>query len=330
MPIVSIIIPAYNKRDYICDTLESCKNQTYSDFEVIIIDDCSTDDTVSKIKEFVAKNNSLPIKLFENEENKGVSYSRNYGISEATGKYVLFLDADDVLHPDALSLLYETALMYKGDIIFSQRVYFTGKHDSDNELNHNKFSVKEMFSPPQYIAGGLIQKEIIDQYKLHFEPELSNGEDTLFAATLFCFSNKCFYLCQPLYLIRRDDRKSLSRGQWNNPNIEIPRETNVLRYMELYYTANSFKRSAEKGKAITIIRKKKNAVKDLIIRYNANTIPLETKYRLPIIDILLSNMKPVQKIIELLYRLPGIESLRLFRVLMLFKRNYVVMRSKRG
>ncbi len=330
MPTVSIIVPAYNKQEFIYDTLESCRNQTYSDFEVIIIDDCSTDNTISKIKEFTTRNDTLEIKLFKNEENKGVSYSRNYGILEAAGKYVLFLDADDILHPDALSLLYEAVLTYKGDIIFSQREYFTGKYNSDNELNHNQFPMKEMSSPPQCITGGIIQKEIIDQYKLHFEPELNNGEDTLFAATLFCFSNNKFYLCYPLYFHRRDDKKSLSRGQWNNPNIEIPRETNILRHMELYYTANLFRNPTERGKAITIIRKKKNAVKDLIIRYNANKIPLETEYRIPIMDILLSNMKLRQKIIELLYQLPGIESLKFFRLMMLFRRSYIAMESKRG
>ena len=297
MPTVSIIIPAYNKQEFIYDTLESCRNQTYSDFEVIIIDDCSTDNTISKIKEFTTRNDTLEIKLFKNEENKGVSYSRNYGISEAAGKYVLFLDADDILHPDALFLLYQTVLLNDADIVFSQRQYFTGSYHFVDIIRKKEITVKELSSPPQYIVGGLIRKEPIDKYELLFEPELRNGEDTLFTAELFCVSYKCYDVCYPLYMIRRDDKKSLSRGQWNNPNIEIPREINILRYMEKYYREGRFINSDEKAKAITIIRNKKNAVKDLIIRYNANKIPLETEYRIPIIDILLSNMKIRQKII---------------------------------
>lgn len=92
---LTIIIPTYNVEDYILETLQSViKQETYFLYEVIIIDDGSTDGTTSKIKEFIKKNHNF--RLYINN-NHGAGYSRNYGLSVATGEYILFLDGDDLI-----------------------------------------------------------------------------------------------------------------------------------------------------------------------------------------------------------------------------------------
>lgn len=96
--LVSIIMPSYNTAEYIMDSIASVCNQTYKNWELLIVDDCSTDDT----KEIVAKINDPRIKIFYNERNSGAAVSRNKALREAKGQWIAFLDSDDLWMPDKL------------------------------------------------------------------------------------------------------------------------------------------------------------------------------------------------------------------------------------
>ena len=100
---ISIIIPAYNAADYLAQTIESVLNQTYSDFELILIDDGSTDRTREIIKDYQCKD--ARIKYFY-KENGGVSSARNLGLQKATGDFVSFLDSDDLWDRRFLESMY--------------------------------------------------------------------------------------------------------------------------------------------------------------------------------------------------------------------------------
>lgn len=91
MPMVSVIIPTYNRVGTIVKSINSVLNQTYSDFEIIVVDDCSTDNTLSEVR----KISDGRIKIISHEVNKGASAARNTGINNATGKYIAFQDSDD-------------------------------------------------------------------------------------------------------------------------------------------------------------------------------------------------------------------------------------------
>ena len=99
--LVSIIMPAYNCKDFIGVALDSVVNQTYQNWEVIVVDDCSTDDTVEVIKEYIKKDNR--IKYYKLEKNSGAAIARNMAIDFATGKYIAFLDSDDVWFSEKLT-----------------------------------------------------------------------------------------------------------------------------------------------------------------------------------------------------------------------------------
>jgi glycosyltransferase involved in cell wall biosynthesis len=99
-PRVTVIIAAYNKAAFVAETIRSVQQQTSANFELLIIDDCSNDATVSIAKEF-AENDSR-IKLFAQTENRGANFCRNLGLKQAQGEYVIFLDADDLLAPHCL------------------------------------------------------------------------------------------------------------------------------------------------------------------------------------------------------------------------------------
>ena len=96
--LVSIIMPSYNTAEYISDSIKSIQAQTYESWELIIVDDCSIDNSIEVIQSF----NEPRIKLLQNERNSGAAISRNYALREATGKWIAFLDSDDTWAPEKL------------------------------------------------------------------------------------------------------------------------------------------------------------------------------------------------------------------------------------
>lgn len=119
MPFFSIVIPLYNKEKYIEKTLQGVLNQLFNDFEVLIVNDGSTDGGVEKISRFEDKR----IKIFH-QENKGVSAARNKGMAEAKAEYICFLDADDEWKPNYLQNLHQTILKFPNAGMYCSR-YFT-------------------------------------------------------------------------------------------------------------------------------------------------------------------------------------------------------------
>jgi teichuronic acid biosynthesis glycosyltransferase TuaG len=98
---VSIITPSYNSEKFISDTIQSAQNQTYSNWEMIIVDDCSTDRTVEIIQKFI--DNDTRIQLIKLNKNSGTGIARNIALQEASGRYIAFLDSDDLWKPEKLS-----------------------------------------------------------------------------------------------------------------------------------------------------------------------------------------------------------------------------------
>ena len=99
---ISIIIPVYNAQNYIADTIRSCLKQTYSDLEVIVINDCSTDESETIVNKLV--NEDKRIQYYCNKENSGVIKSINYGISVSRGEYIIVLGNDDILREKHLEI----------------------------------------------------------------------------------------------------------------------------------------------------------------------------------------------------------------------------------
>lgn len=103
LPKISVVVPAYNVSSYIEDALKSLQSQSFKDFEVLIVDDGSTDNTADVVKPYLA--NDSRFHLLQ-KQNGGLSSARNYGIRHARGEYIALLDGDDVYHPDKLANHY--------------------------------------------------------------------------------------------------------------------------------------------------------------------------------------------------------------------------------
>ena len=126
--LISIIIPVYNVENYLHVCLNSVLKQTYQDFEIICIDDASTDSSLEILKYFEKKDSR--IKVLKNDSNKGQGYSRNRGLELAQGKYISFLDGDDWLSPDAFEILIQKAEQDNLDLLmFKNIVYYEEHHD---------------------------------------------------------------------------------------------------------------------------------------------------------------------------------------------------------
>src|SRR5690554_2748227 len=98
---ISVIIPTYNREALIGETLDSIRSQTYQDWECLVVDDHSTDDTTAKVLEYIEKDSR--IKLLINENTKGAQGARNTGLEKSNGQFIVFLDSDDLLSSDCLS-----------------------------------------------------------------------------------------------------------------------------------------------------------------------------------------------------------------------------------
>ena len=118
--LVSVITPSYNSEKFISKTIESVINQTYKNWEMIIVDDCSTDKSNKIIENYIKKDNR--IKFLKLEKNMGPAVARNTAIREAKGRYIAFLDSDDIWLPEKLEKQLE--FMNKNDLAFTYSSYY--------------------------------------------------------------------------------------------------------------------------------------------------------------------------------------------------------------
>lgn len=177
----SVIIPCFNAELYIEQTLKSVLSQTETDFEVIVIDDGSTD----KSKEIILSFNDSRIKYFY-QTNKGVSAARNNGLSKAKGKYVIFFDADDIMPKGFLQsriLLLEKNKEF--DFVSGNIQKFNGEITypeilrgiSNNGINEILFYDKDVAGCP---SNYLFRKDFLDKHKLLFNENISSPADKFF------------------------------------------------------------------------------------------------------------------------------------------------------
>jgi len=133
-PFFSIIIPLYNKENFIKNTIKSVLVQDFTDFEVLIVNDGSTDNSLKQVEKF----SDLRIKIF-NQENQGVSVARNFGIEQSKGKYICFLDADDYWYPHFLSQFYKYIELLPEQKVFTAAFEF----EIQNKIIPVAYSIKK-------------------------------------------------------------------------------------------------------------------------------------------------------------------------------------------
>lgn len=148
-PIVSVITPAYNAEKFISETIESVLNQTFSHWEMIIVDDCSTDRTKEIVQRYVEKDSR--IKLIQLKENSGSAIARNTAMDHALGRYLAFLDSDDQWLPEKLEK--QLKFMQDNDVAFSYTKYIRILEDGTD--------TNEISKAPQQLSYDDLMKQCV-------------------------------------------------------------------------------------------------------------------------------------------------------------------------
>ena len=181
IPLVSVIMPVFNRQLFLLETIKSIRKQTYENWELIAVDDGSTDDSLKALKEFSKKDNR--IKTFSRPEtlNKGANACRNYGFEKAEGVYVNWFDSDDFMLPNFIQEKVE-AFDENGnvDLVLSKtvRVYPDGKRVFEKRTNLTKSLLEDYITADVswYLPDGMFKKSCLDSYLL-FDENVMAGQD---------------------------------------------------------------------------------------------------------------------------------------------------------
>ena len=143
-PEISLIVPIYNVEKYLVKALTSIENQTFKNFEAILVDDGSTDKSIDIIKEFCEKNENFK---FIQQENRGPAAARNSALEISTGKYIAFMDSDDFIEPEFLENMYNAAEENGADIACCNFKLYYPEKDAKVQLPFN--SIKGIYTKKQ-------------------------------------------------------------------------------------------------------------------------------------------------------------------------------------
>ena len=203
MPLISIIIPAYNIENYIAKCLDSLLNQTYRNLEIIVVDDGSSDDTGKVIDDYSSKYDNIKV---IHKKNAGVSSARNSGIEVASGDYIGFVDGDDTVDENMFEILIKNAIKYDADIshcgykmVFPSRIDYYHNTGTLVEQN-NEIGLKDLLTGNRVEPGlwnKIYKKELFKDIKI--DESIKINEDLLINYYLFkkaeksIFYDKCFY-----------------------------------------------------------------------------------------------------------------------------------------
>lgn len=215
MPEFSVIVPVYNVEKYIRRCVESILAQSYSDFELILVDDGSKDQS-GKICDEYAENDSR-IKVIH-QKNQGVSCARNTGLNVARGKYIVFIDSDDEVELHFFSCLVQNDANF--DLVISgvkhinvDNILWNVTH-YDNELisEMTQQNVLKMLENKScdFTHGKRFKKEIIEKAALRFDNTMSFGEDTYFVVQYLCNCNSIRYVNKEFYKYYKYGHDTLS------------------------------------------------------------------------------------------------------------------------
>lgn len=208
---ISVVIPLYNKEKQIAHTIQSVFNQTFQDFEVVIVDDGSTDGSVSEVEKF----SDSRIRLIH-QKNAGVAAARNRGIEEAKGDLIAFLDADDEWKPEYLATQYHLSQKYPDCSVFVCNYEFRNTEgkviptiirklpfSGEDGILSNYFEMASCSHPPLWTSAVMVKKQAIQAIG-GFPVGIKSGEDLLTWARL-AVNVKIAYSRTPLAVFIRDE-----------------------------------------------------------------------------------------------------------------------------
>lgn len=201
---LSIVIPMYNCEAVITRCLDSLD---YPDSEIIVVDDGSTDRSAKTVSQYITTHPK--VRLLQ-KANGGVSSARNVGIEESSGKYLMFVDADDYLAPDGISRIVEIAEKYTADSVVYGNITKHEKSPIDKEsikdfyinisVVEGRAAALKTYKVPDYLVwNSLFRRSVIVDNNIRFDEDLHLREDDAFMGKFYCFTSKVVVTNLPLY-----------------------------------------------------------------------------------------------------------------------------------
>lgn len=278
--LVSVIIPVYNTASYIRETLECICAQTLREIEIIAIDDGSTDNSLEIIRE--QANKDPRIKVCHQNVNQGPSGSRNWGVRESQGKYIYFMDSDDLLAPKALETCYQKCIQENLDFVFFDAICinthnkYTGQsytHQAypgsqiQKGINWLKYQLDtSTFRVPVWL--NFIRHDYLKQLNLSFFPGIIH-EDQLYTLLLYINASKVSYIPQIFPQHRLRDT-SIMGQQFTWKNIEG--------YFTTFQQISCYRKN--KSPEIQTILDKYFRITLNAVIWQARTLPSKEKFRI--------------------------------------------------
>lgn len=240
-PMVSIIVPIYNAEQYLRRCVDSILNQEYTDFELLLVNDGSTDASGDICEEYGDRD---PRVIVIQKENTGVSDSRNRALDRARGKYLQFLDSDDWITPDATRLFVRAAEEYGCDMVISdfyrvvgERLSTKGDIEEEGVLTREEFAAHMMENPADFYYGvlwnKLYRRDIVEEHNLRMDTDISWCEDFMFNLEYIRYAKVFYALHAPIYYYVK--RKGSLASQGINISKTVKMKLNVFEYYNNFY-----------------------------------------------------------------------------------------------
>ena len=192
-PLISINIPVYKCEKHILRCLESVKNQTYQNIEIVLVNDCTADNSVEIIENFAVDNPHLNIRLIHHKENSGLSVVRNTGINESKGEFIYFLDSDDDITPNCIELLVNNYLQSKCQLIIAQNRWINTFDNTIKDFGFPTRAKEKIYTSNEQIFKAycenlfpitswnkLIKRDFLLEHQIYFIPGLYAQDELWF------------------------------------------------------------------------------------------------------------------------------------------------------
>lgn len=219
---VSVVVPIYNVEKYIRRCMESIQQQTMNDIELIVVNDCTPDDSMAIVEELAKEDQR--IRIFNYDKNRGPMCARETGYMAATGDYITFCDGDDYMPKDALEILYNDAVKAGADIVSGQIVYVSGDGretiwESSLPYGNDAENVYKALLRHKYLhnlCGKLFKASLLQNFAYKTYEHATNGEDACLFYQVVQYVNKVMHIDYPVYYYVQNIGSSTQRRYSDN------------------------------------------------------------------------------------------------------------------
>lgn len=235
-PSISIIVPIYNREQWLSDCLDSILAQTFTNWECILVDDGSTDNSLKIAQEYAANNGRF---IVFSQENQGVSAARNLGLDHAQGKWLAFVDSDDEIAPDYLEILYKLGEDNNADLVNASIEFVYDNNQTSSLILKDSIynTLDEDFENYFYIRiSGIVKLyrlAIIKLHNLRFDTDFSFAEDYIFTFEFYRHAQRLAASSKAIYKYnRREDNHNQLYTQLHDFRLELEVYNKLLSFYE--------------------------------------------------------------------------------------------------